>query len=135
MRGRCLCALLLALVLPACNQSSASNPPTSSSTHTAPGGSSVTTPVTTIDNQIDSSTTPPQAVRRVHVGMTQAAVQRLMGFPEQAARARGFSACWIYTDASAFAFVCFRHDVVAFKTGPGTYANALRGLNRASSRQ
>jgi len=135
MRGRCLCLLVLVLLLPACGQSGAGSTPPASSGHPANSGPSGTTPVTTIENQIGPPTTPPQAVRRVRVGMTQAAVQRITGFPEQAARARRFSACWIYQNTSGVAFVCFRHQVVAFKTGPSTYTKALRALNRAASRQ
>jgi hypothetical protein len=36
------------------------------------------------------------------------------------ALARGFEFCWDYPTAGGIAFVCFRHNVVAFKTGPGT---------------
>ena len=132
MRGHGFCALLIALVVSGCNQSSAPSTPSSTAGHTPEAGSASTNPSTTISNQMGSPTTPPQAVRQVHLGMTQAAVEKLIGFPEQAALARGFNTCGVYQNASGIAYVCFRHNIVAFKTGPGTYTKELRALNRAA---
>ena len=61
-------------------------------------------------------------------------MKKTVGWPQRATLARGFNACWIYekTGSASVSLVCFRHDVVAFKTGPGVYSKVLRALNRAS---